>query len=271
MPEFDGKVAVITGAGRMRSIGHSTALAFAQKGADVVVTGTGRDPTTYPPDEISAGWKDVQSVAEGIRNLGRRGIPLDVDVSNGTQVQQMVDHTVAELGRIDFLVNNAGAGRTVGLKPVAELPEEEWRRVIDIKLTGTFLCTRAVLQVMLKQGEGGSVVNISSVEAKLTRPSGSAYATASGALYTFTAIVSKEVASNGIRVNCISPGTTDTSRNDSLYGYPRGDAWEQRVRSIPLGRAGTPEEIADVITWLCSKKAGFMVGQCIELDGGQSA
>ena len=269
--EFQGKVAIITGAGRMRSIGHAAALAFAEKGADVVVTGTGRDASTYPADEIAAGWKDVESVAEGVRRLGRRALAMNVDVSSGEQVQKMVDRTVGELGRIDFLINNAGAGRTVGLKPVAELPEDEWRQVIDIKLTGTFLCTRAALQVMLQQGEGGSIVNISSVEAKLTRPNGSAYATASGALYPFTAIVAKEVASQGIRVNCISPGTTDTSRNDSLYGYPRGEVWEQRVKSIPLGRAGTPEEIANVITWLCSRDACFIVGQCIELDGGQSA
>ena len=253
----------------MRGIGHATALAFARLGADIVVTGTGRDPSTYPPDEIAAGWRDVESVSEAVRDMGRRSLALTVDVSDGSQVQAMADRVVAELGRIDILVNNAGAGRTMALNPVAEIPEEEWRQVIDIKLTGTFLCTRAVLGPMLKQGDGGAIVNISSVETRTNRPGGSAYATACAALHTFTAIAAKEVATQGIRINCIAPGTTDTARNDSLYGYPRGEVWAERVKSIPVGRAGAPEEIAGIITWLCSKEAAFVVGQCIGIDGGQ--
>ena len=271
MGDFDGKVAIITGAGRMRGIGHATAIAFASRGADVVVTGTGRDSSTFPADEQEVGWRDVESVADEVRALGRRAVPVEVDVSNGVQVQKMVDHAAETLGRIDFLVNNAGAGRTVGLMPLADLPEETWRHVIDVKLTGTFLCTRAVLQVLLRQGQGGSIVNVSSVEAKLTPVNDCAYATASGALYPFTAIVAKEVASHGIRVNCVSPGTTDTARNDSLYGYPRGDLWTNRLKSIPLGRAGRPEEIGRFIAWLCSDEAEFIVGQCIDIDGGQQA
>ena len=271
MGEFDGKVAIVTGAGRMRSIGHATALAFASRGADVVVTGTGRDSSTFPADELAAGWQDVESVVQEVQSLGRRAISMAVDVSNSDQVHAMVEHTVERLGRIDFLVNNAGAGRTLGLGPVTEIAEEEWRKVIDVKLTGTFLCTQAVLQVLLRQGWGGSIVNISSVEGKLTPANGSAYSTASAAIYPFTQIVAKEVAPKGIRVNCVSPGTTDTSRNDSLYGYPRGERWEQRVKSIPLGRSGTAEEMGNFITWLCTKEAEFIVGQCIDIDGGQRA
>ena len=271
MGEFDGKVAIITGAGRMRGIGRATAISFAERGADVVVTGTGRDPSTFPADEQAAGWRDVESVAEEVRSLGRRALPLKVDVSDGAQVQAMVDRTVDDLGRIDFLVNNAAAGRTGGLIPLAELPEETWRHVIDVKLTGTYLCTRAVLRVLLRQEQGGSVINVSTVEAKRTPVNDSAYATASAALYTLTAIVAKEVAPQGIRVNCVSPGTTDTARNDIIYGYPRGERWEQRLKSIPLGRAGRPKEIGNFITWLCSDEAEFIVGQCIEIDGGQAA
>ena len=271
MGEFDGKVAIITGAGRMRGIGHATAIAFARLGADVVVTGTGRDPSTFPADEQSAGWRDVESVAEEVRALNCRALPLKVDVSNGAQVQAMVDRTVETLGRIDFLVNNAGAGRTLGLMPLVELPEETWRRVIDVKLTSAYLCTRGVLQVLMRQGQGGSIVNVSSVEAKLTPVNDCAYATASGALYTFTSTVAKEVASHGIRVNCVSPGTTDTARNDGVYGYPRDERWTQRLKSLPLGRAGRPEEIGGFIAWLCKEEAEFIVGECISIDGGQRA
>ena len=126
MGEFDGNVAIITGAGRMRGIGHAAAMAFARRGADVVVTGTGRDPATFPADEQAAGWHDVDSVAEEVRSLGCRALAMKVDISNRSSVQSMVDHTVEILGRIDFLVNNAGAGRMVGLMPVVELPEETW-------------------------------------------------------------------------------------------------------------------------------------------------
>ena len=271
MGDFDGKVAIITGAGRMRSIGRATAIAFASRGADVVVTGTGRDPSTFPPDEQVAGWRDVESVAKEVRALGCRALPVTVDVSNGAQVQAMVDRTVETLGRVDFLVNNAGSGRMLGMMPLVELPEEIWRRIVDVKLTGTFLCTRAVLQVLLRQKQGGSIVNISSVEATMVPANDCAYATASAALYPFTIIVAKEVAPRGIRVNCVSPGTTDTARNDSRYGYPRGETWEQRVRAIPLGRAGRPEEIGKFIAWLCSEDAEFIVGECINIDGGQRA
>lgn len=271
MGDFDGKVAIITGAGRMRGIGHGTALAFARRGADVVVTGTGRDPSSFPPDEREAGWRDVESVAEEVRALGCRALPLTVDISSGAQVREMVDRTAGTFGRVDFLVNNAGAGRMMGLKALVDLSEETWRHIIDVKLTGTYLCTRAMVQELLRQGHGGSIVNISSIEAKATPVNDSAYATASGAMYTFTAIVAKEVASHGIRVNCVSPGTTDTARNDGQYGYPRGEAWAQRVKSIPAGRAARPEDVGSLVTWLCSEEATHIVGQSIEVDGGQTA
>ena len=247
MGDFDGKVAIITGAGQMRGIGHATAVDFASQGADVVVTGTGRDPDTFPPDEQAVRWRDVESVAEEIQNLGRRALPLTVDVSNGAQAQDMVDRTVETLGRIDFLVNNAGSGRTVGLMPLAELPEETWQHVIDAKLTGTFLCTRDVLQVLLSQGQGGSIVNVSTRRGQADPCQRLRLCDCQLALYLFTHVVAKEVASHGIRVNCVSPGT-DTVRNDSLYGYPRREGWTQRSKSIPPGRAGRPEEIGRFIT-----------------------
>ena len=271
MGQFEGKVAIITGAGRMRGIGRWAALAFASEGADVVVTSTGRQPHTFPSDEQEAGWRDVESVADEIRAMGRGALPLTVDVANAEQVRDMVDRAVGEFGRLDFLVNNAGAPRLVAWAPLVELDAEAWRQVLDVKLTGAFLCTKAVAQVLMRQGQGGSVVNVISVEAKISRENDLAYATASGALYTFTARAGRALAPHGIRVNAVSPGTTDTSRNDPLYGFPRSQQWEERIRSIPLGRAATPEEIGHFIGWLCTKEAEFIVGQCIDMDGGQAA
>ena len=271
MGKYGGKVALITGAGRMRGIGRATAMAFAGEGANVTVTGTGRSPETFPPDELEAGWQDIDSVAQQVRDLGCGALPLVADVTRGEQVQAVVDRTLAEFGRIDFLVNNASAPRLVAWAPLEELSEEAWRTAMDVKVTGAFLCTKAVVQAMLHQGQGGSIVNVVSVEAKISRANDLAYATASGALATFTKKAGKALAPHGIRVNGVSPGTSDTSRNDALYGYPRSQAWHDRLESIPLGRAGQPEEIGNFIAWLCSKEAEFIVGQCIDMDGGQAA
>ncbi len=272
MGHFDGKVAIVTGAGRMRGIGRSAALAFAEEGADVVVTGTGRDPSTFPADEQAANWRDVESVAEEIqRKWAGAALALTVDVANAQHVDNMVQRAVNELGGADILVNNASAPRLAAWAPLNELTEEAWRGVLDIKLTGTFLCTRAVTNVLMQQGKPGSIVNVISVEAKISRENDIAYATTSGALYTFTAKTGRALAPHGIRMNAVSPGTTDTSRNDALYGFPRSDYWRERTSTIPLGRAGQPEEMARFIAWLCTKDAEFIVGQVIEMDGGQAA
>ncbi len=270
MGKFDGKVAVITGAGRMRGIGRAAALAFAREGAAVTVTGTGRESTTFPADEQEAGWRDIDSVAQDIRALGTGALALVADVTKSDQVQNIVDRTVAEFGRIDFLVNNASAPRLAAWAPLNELSEEAWKSVMDVKVTGAFLCTKAVTEVLMAQGDGGSIVNVVSVEAKISRATDLAYATASGALATFTQKAGKALAPYGIRVNGVSPGTTDTARNDALYGYPRSQEWTDRLESIPLGRAGDPQEIGNFIAWLCSKDAEFIVGQCIDMDGGQA-
>ena len=271
MGKLDGKVALVTGAGRMRGIGRAAAIALAREGANVTVTGTGRDPQSYPADEQAAGWKDVESVAQEIREQGRDALALTVDVTVASQVQAMIDQTLEKFGRVDILVNNASAPRLAAWAEFEDLSEEAWRQVIDIKVTGAFLCTQAVTKVLLRQGQGGSIVNVISVEAKISRPTDLAYATASGALYTFTRKAGRALAPHGIRVNGVSPGTTDTSRNDALYGWPRSQEWHDRLESIPLGRAGTPEEVGNFIAWLCSKDAEFIVGQCIEMDGGQAA
>ncbi|HCP23090.1 MAG: SDR family oxidoreductase [SAR202 cluster bacterium] len=272
MGKFDGKVALVTGAGRMRGIGRYAALAFAKEGAAVTVTGTGRDPSAFPEDEQAAGWRDVESVAQEITgSLAGKALPMTLDVTDAAQVQEAVAKTVAEFGRVDYLVNNASASRMAAWEAFEDLTPEQWRHVMDVKVTGAFLCTQAVTRELLRRESGGSIVNVISVEAKISRATDLAYATASGALYTFTQKAGRALAPHGIRVNGISPGTTDTARNDNLYGYPRSKDWDDRLQSIPLGRAGTPEEMGNFAAWLCSKEAEFIVGQCIEIDGGQAA
>ena len=129
----------------MRGIGRAAAMAFAQEGADVTVTGTGREPEAFPDDEKAAGWRDIDSVAEEINGLGRGALALVIDVTKEAQVQDAVEKTVARFGRIDFLVNNASAPRMAAWAPLDELTEEAWHTVMDIKVTGAFLCTKAVV------------------------------------------------------------------------------------------------------------------------------
>lgn len=141
MKELEGKVAIVTGAGRLRGIGRAAAVELAKLGANVVVTGTGRNPDRYPQDEKDAGWKDVDSTAEQVRAEGGRALPLVVDVSDPSQVQSMVDKTLSELGRIDILVNNAAYAMEPALGHITEVSPEMFQRVQDVKVKGTFLCT----------------------------------------------------------------------------------------------------------------------------------
>ncbi len=166
MGELDGKVAIVTGAGRLRGIGRAAAVSLAKLGADVVVTGTGRNPENYPEDEKAIGWRDIESVADLVRAEGRRALPLVADVTNRDHVKNMIDQTIKELGRIDILINNAAYARAEDRVPILNLNEDTFQKVVDIKITGTFLCTKGAVEHMIKQGDGGKIVNISSAAGK---------------------------------------------------------------------------------------------------------
>src|SRR5262249_30894924 len=141
--ELAGKVAIITGAGRMRSIGRPIAKTLGQAGAAVVITGTGRRPADYPEDEKAAGWRDIESVADEVRQAGARCLPLVSDIRDENAVEQTVQRTVAEFGRLDIVINNASAARGPDRVPITEMPYEVWRKVITTNLDGTFLMSRA--------------------------------------------------------------------------------------------------------------------------------
>ena len=266
---FDGKLAVVTGAGRMRSIGRPIALALAQAGCNVVLTGTGRAPDTYPQDEQDAGWRDIESVADEIRALGRRALSVVTTVADPEAVDALVAQVVAEFGRVDFLVNNAGASRGGDRVPVTELALDTWKRVMDTNLNGTFYMSRAFARHMSAQGEGGAIVNISSLAARLLAPDTAAYATSKVAINGLTTIMAGELGPKKIRVNVVAPGIIDTSRLDDV---PRGQVWNDMVSAfIPLGRAGTGEDVANMVTFLCSEQAAWVTGQHIYVDGGHGA
>lgn len=260
------KVAVVTGAGRMRSIGRPIALELARAGCHIVLTGTGRSPDRYPDDEKAAGWRDIESVADEVRALGRRAMTAVSDVSDLTAVEALAAATMQEFGRVDVLVNNAGASRGEDRRPVLDVDPDVWKNVINVNLTGAFLMSKIFGRLLVDSGRGGAIVNISSIAGKLLAPNNAAYAASKAGLQALTASMSGEVAAAGVRVNAICPGIVDTARLDDLG---RGDTWEQVVqRAVPLGRAGTGNDIAGVVVFLCSDQGAWVTGQSWNVDGG---
>jgi NAD(P)-dependent dehydrogenase (short-subunit alcohol dehydrogenase family) len=263
---LEGKVAVVTGAGRMRSIGRPIAVELARAGCDVVLTGTGRAPERYPVDEQAAGWRDVDSVADEVRALGRRALPVVSNVADADAVDALVARTLDEFGRIDIVVNNAGAARGEDRKPVIDLDLDAWHTVIDVNLNGTFLMSRAFGRALAEQGDGGSIVNISSIAGKILGANTAAYSASKAGIHALTAAMSGEMGRHRVRVNAVCPGIIDTYRMDDV---PRGDVWDALVaKQIPLGRSGTGEDIAYMVVYLCSDQGSWITGQLYTVDGG---
>jgi 3-oxoacyl-[acyl-carrier protein] reductase len=243
LQRLKGKVAIVTGASR--GIGKATALALATEGATVVVN--------YASSQTSA----EQVVAE-IATLGNPAIALAADVSKADQVEGLIAAVMEKFGRIDVLVNNAGITRDTLL---LRMKLEDWQAVIDLNLTGVFLCTRAVSKIMLKQ-KSGRVINITSVAGQMGNPGQANYSAAKAGVIGFTRTVAKELASRGITVNAVAPGfiTTDMTADLKSDGI---------LQFIPLNRYGQPEEVAGMIRFLAADPAAaYMTGQVMNVDGG---
>jgi NAD(P)-dependent dehydrogenase (short-subunit alcohol dehydrogenase family) len=264
---LEGKVAVVTGGGRMRSIGRPIAVEMAKAGCKVVVTGSGRPPEQYPDDEKAAGWRDVDSVVEEIQAAGGTAIGLASDVGDETAVRALLKRTLDEFGRVDFIVNNAGAARGRDRVPVVDMPIDAWDTVIRVNLRGTFLMSKVFGQHLIDAGHGGCIVNISSIAGKLLPPNTTAYSASKAGIQALTAGMAQEVGQFGIRVNAICPGLVDTVRIDDIRGTP---AWDASTQRIALRRMGEGEEIAWAVMYLCSDQGSWFNGQSINLDGGMA-
>jgi len=263
---LEGKVAVVTGAGRLRSIGRPIAVALARAGCDVVLTGTGRSPDRYTDEEKAAGWRDIDSVADDVVAAGRRALALVSDVADLEAVERLADSVMDEFGRVDIVVNNASVARGEDRKPVVDLDPQLWRLIMDVNLTGSFYMSKVFGQRLVDGGHGGSIVNISSIAGKIFGPNSAAYAASKAGLQALTACMAREVGLYGIRVNAICPGVVDTSRMDDLG---RGDVWNETIKTmVPLGRAGTGDDIAHAVVYLCSDEGAWVTGQSWNIDGG---
>lgn len=237
------RVAIITGASR--GIGRAVAFALAAEGANVVV------------NYASSGTAAEQVVTE-IAEAGGKAIAIQADVSKFEQVEALVNGTLEKFGRIDILVNNAGITRDALL---LRMKPEDWQAVIDLNLTGVFLCTRAVSKVMLKQ-KSGRIISITSVAGQMGNPGQANYSAAKAGVIGFTKTVAKELASRGITVNAIAPGFIVTDMTTNLKS-------DDILKYIPLGRYGQPEEIAGMARFLAADAAAaYITGQVFNVDGG---
>ncbi|NET90169.1 MAG: 3-oxoacyl-[acyl-carrier-protein] reductase [Kamptonema sp. SIO1D9] len=243
LQNLQNKVSIVTGASR--GIGRAVALALASEGAKVIVN--------YARSSQAA--EDL--VAE-ITSAGGEAIALQADVSDESQVDNLVKQTLEKLTKIDILVNNAGITRDTLL---LRMKPADWQAVIDLNLTGVFLCTRAVSKLMLKQ-KSGRIINIASVAGQMGNPGQANYSAAKAGVIGFTKTVAKELAPRGITVNAIAPGFIATDMTSDLKS-------EEILKYIPLNRYGKPEEVAGMVRFLAADPAAaYITGQVFNVDGG---
>ncbi len=244
--DFSGTVALVTGAGA--GIGHGIALRFAEAGASVMAH--------YHTSAAGA-----QALVERITAAGGRAAAHGADLTQPEAVDGLMRATVAALGRLDALVNNAGV---YPLASLLELTPEQWGAVIDANLRSVFLCTQAAARQMIAQGAGGAIINVTSIEAEHPAPSHSHYTAAKAGALMFTKQSAAELGPHGIRVNAVAPGLI--WRADLDERWPDGVARFQRA--APLGRLGMPEDVADACLFLASPAARWITGASLTVDGG---
>jgi glucose 1-dehydrogenase len=245
-----GRRGLVTGGAT--GIGRATAKRLAADGAAVTVNYIG---SQEPADEV----------VEEISEAGGRGTAIEADVSDEGAVARLFRRSAEELeGPVDLLVNNAGIESPF---PLAELPLEEWERVLAVNLTGPFLCSREMAR-SLPSGEGGVIVNVSSVHELIPRPNFAHYCASKGGLKLFGQTIARELAPRGIRVASVAPGAILTSINRELIDNP--DRRREKEEQIPWGRPGQPEEVAAAIAWLAGPEAEYVTGSTLFVDGGMT-
>ncbi|MGC1402181.1 MAG: SDR family oxidoreductase [Thermodesulfobacteriota bacterium] len=249
---LQGLVAVITGGSR--GIGRSIALAFAEAGADLVVSSRNKKPP------------ELENVAEEVRAMGRKVLAIPAHVGKTADVQNLIQRTLSHFGRIDVLVNNAGMNPV--LSPLADLEERSFDKVMEVNLKGALFMSQAVIQPMMKQG-GGRIINISSISGLRARADGTGiYCISKAAMNMMTQVMARELAPYHILVNAIAPGSIKTEFSRVNWTDPERKA--QRLREIELKRFGEPDEVVGLALLLASEAGSFITGEIIRVDGGQT-
>lgn len=241
--QLKGKTALVTGSSR--GIGKAIALKLAQMGANIVLTGTSAS---------------VDETAEEFKNAGYNVAAVKGDVKNPIDVDRMISTAVEAFGSLDILVNNAGITKDTLM---IRMSEKDWDDVLDTNLKGAFLCTKAAARLMMKQ-KSGRIINVTSVVGIMGNPGQINYCSSKAGMIGMTKAAAKELASRGITCNAVAPGAIETQMTEILPEKVR----ESYLNSIPLGRFGTPEDVAGAVGFLCSEDAKYITGQIINIDGG---
>ena len=244
MSELNDKVALITGGAR--GIGKAIVTELVKHGCDVVIS--------------DVDMNGAESVAEDMKKSGIRSLAFKADVSDAGQVDAMVTQTIESMGKLDILVNNAGITRDALLM---RMREEDWDLVLKVNLKGAFLCTQKVIRSMMKQ-RSGKIINIASVVGIMGNVGQANYASSKAGLIGFTKSVAKEVSSKNIQVNAVAPGFIETEMTSDLSQEVK----DLYLANIPAKRAGTPEDVARVVSFLASSSSDYITGQVIQVDGG---
>lgn len=249
MFDLTGKVALVTGG--YHGIGRAIAEGLAEAGASIVI--------------CARSYQRCLEACSEIGKVGVKTLPLRCDITKAEEISDLVRKTVEVMGRIDILVNNAGVGGSE--KPILKMSEEDWDSAVDIDLKGAFLCTRAVVPEMIKQG-GGKIINVASIAAMIGMPNMSAYCASKGGMVQLTKVMALEFIRHNIQVNALCPGYFLTPMNRKFFESEVGQKVVQR--NIPMNRTGRVEELKGTAVYLASAATNFMTGSCIVIDGGQT-
>ena len=276
MKSLEGKVALITGAGSKRGMGHAIALRLAGEGADVVVTDRYTAPRSlFPGDEE---WGGLDEIVGEIESLGRKALPVVADVSINQEVDKAVAKAMEKFGKIDILVHCAGIGPPKDI-PITEHTEEAWRTVLDTNLTGSFLVSRAVARSMRGRGQGGKIVLIASIAGTMGLPGRGAYCASKWGVIGLMKTMALELVKYDICVNAINPGPIISNIRDADFAKLQKELnitfeeaqeieYQKYLTNIPMGRFGTAEEVADLALFLVSNQSSYITGETINISGG---
>jgi len=275
MGELDNRVTLITGAGKKSGIGFAIARAFAGEGAHIILADLCQDLEGFDPYYRLSRWEELQQLAHEISTAGVQSLAIKVDVTDETSVKAMGQSVEEGFGRLDILVNNAGVAPSPNL--IQAMAPLAWKKTFEVNVHGTFLVSQALIPLMVRSGPGGAILNMASKAGKIPRAFVGAYCSAKAAVIMMSRVMALELAPQGIRVNALCPGQIETDMERWSWEFEAkalGKEVEQvkaeKIKAIPLGRVGRPEDVAEVALFLASRRSAFMTGQAINVTGGQA-